>query len=136
MKLASKKDMIFVACVIVAVILFSVFTADGGVEVAFGEETLSVTAADFACSIAYADVETAALTQLPDLGEMDKGTSMASLKCGSWANDTWGAYQLCICPEVTSAIVVTLTDGSTVVFNCKDDAATETAFAALQEKLA
>lgn len=120
MKLISKKDMIFVACIFLFVIIFSLFTGGDAVEVNFSGESVSIVSSGFDFTIAYADVEKIELSTLPDLGTMDKGADTNAVKSGNWNNAIWGDYHLCVIPSNTDCIVVTLKDGRTVVFNYKD----------------
>ncbi len=135
MKLVSKKDLIFVSVIFLVVIVFSLFSGES-VEVNFGSDALTVSATGFEFSMAYADVESIELSTLPELGTMDKGTDTASMKNGNWNNAIWGDYHLCVIPTNESCIVVTLTDGRTVVFNYKEAENTADVFSVFQEKLA
>ena len=136
MQMVSKKDMLFILGIFLFVIIFSLFSTTNAVEVNFGEDVMSINASGFEFNIAYADVEKIELSQVPDLGTMDKGTDAAALKSGNWNNAIWGEYHLCIVPENTSCIVVTLKDGRTVVFNYKEAENTEDVFYIFQDNLA
>ena len=136
MKLVSKKDLIFVSVLFLVVIVFSLLTGGDAVEVDFTGESMSIAASGFNFTIAYADVANVELSTLPDLGTMDKGTDTASMKNGNWNNAIWGDYPLCVIPANERCIVVTLTDGRTVVFNYKEAENTEDVFSVFQEKLA
>lgn len=135
MKLVSKKDMIFISIIFLVVIIFSLFTSGEAVELDFGSETMSINASGFAFTIAYQDVANIELSTLPELGTMDKGTDTASMKNGNWNNAIWGDYHLCVIPTNESCVVVTLTDGRTVVFNYKEAENTADIFSVFQEKL-
>lgn len=135
MKLISKKDMIFVACIFLFAIVFSLITGGNAVEVQFSSEVVSIDSTGFEFNIAYTDVEKIELSSVPDLGTMDKGTDTNSLKNGNWNNSIWGDYHLCVIPEVETCVVVTLKDGRTVVFNYKDVDSTEDIYSVFQDKL-
>lgn len=135
MKLVSKKDMIFIACIFLVVIVFSLVSGGNTVEVHFSDEVMSIEATGFAFDIAYTDIEKAELMALPELGTMDKGSDTSALKCGNWNNALWGDYHLCVIPDVNSCVVVTLKDGRTVVFNYKEAENTEGVFSLLQDYL-
>lgn len=135
MKLVSKKDMIFVAVLFLVVIIFSLFGSGDAVEVNFGNESMSIAASGFNFTIAYKDVEKIELSTLPDLGTMDKGSDTASMKTGNWNNAIWGDYHLCVIPTNESCIVVSLTDGRTVVFNYKEAENTADVFEIFQSNL-
>lgn len=135
MKLVSKKDMIFIACIFLFVIVFSLITGGDAVEVHFSEEIMSITSTGFEFDITYTDVESIALETLPELGTMDKGTDTTSLKCGNWNNTIWGDYHLCVLPEISDCVVVTLKDGRTVVFNYKDAEKTADVYNIFQDYL-
>ena len=136
MKLVSKKDMIFVTVIFLCVIVFSLVTGGDTVEVGFEEAAMQITSTNFEFNILYEDVETIELTEMPDLGTMDKGYDTASLKNGNWNNAIWGEYHLCVIPDVDKCIVVTLKDGRTVVFNYKEAKNTEGVYSIFQEYLA
>jgi len=136
MKLVSKKDMLFVAALFLFVIVFSLLTGGDAVELSFETESMNIKASGFNFTIAYQDVANLELSTLPDLGEMDKGTDTASFKCGNWNNVIWGDYHLCVIPANESCIVVTLTDGRTVVFNYKEAENTADAFDIFKSNLA
>ena len=135
MKMVSKKDLIFISLIFVAVIIFSLFSGDA-VNVNFGSDAMTVSSSGFDFTMAYADVASVELSTLPELGTMDKGTDTASVKNGNWNNAVWGDYHLCVIPTNESCIVVTLTDGRTVVFNYKEAENTADVFSVFQEKLA
>lgn len=135
MKLISKKDMLFVACIFLFVIVFSLLTGGDAVEVHFDSELVSVNSSNFEFNIAYTDVEKIELSPIPDFGTMDKGTDTTSLKSGNWNNAIWGDYHLCVIPEVETCVVVTLKDGRTVVFNYKDADSTKDVYSVFQDKL-
>lgn len=135
MKLVSKKDLIFITCIFLAVIVFSLVTGGNTIEVHFDNDQMSIEATGFEFNIAYEDIANAELTTLPELGTMDKGSDTTSLKCGNWNNALWGDYHLCVIPDVDSCVVVTLTDGRHVVFNYKEAENTEGVFSILQDYL-
>ena len=135
MKLVSKKDMIFVAVIFLAVIVLSLFSGES-VEVKFQEDIMSINATNFEFNIAYGDIASVELTTLPDLGTMEKGLDSASLKEGNWNNAIWGDYHLCVIPTLTNCVDVELTDGRHVVFNYKSDESTADVYSIIQEKLA
>lgn len=136
MKLVSKKDLIFITCIFLAVIIFSLVTGGDAIAVDFSGEAMTISASGFEFSIAYADVAEIELSTLPAFGTMDKGTDTASMKNGNWHNEIWGDYHLCVIPTNESCIVVTLTDGRRVVFNYKEAENTADVFSVFQEKLA
>lgn len=133
MKLVSKKDLIFISCIFLAVIVFSLVTGGNTVEVHFGDELMSIEATGFEFNIAYTDIASTELTTLPELGTMNKGSDTTSLKCGNWNNAIWGDYHLCVIPNVDRCVVVTLKDGRNVVFNYKETENTEGVFSILQD---
>lgn len=136
MKLVSKKDLIFISCIFAVVIIFSLLTGGDAVELDFGAEAMSIDASGFSFTIAYQDVESIELSTLPEFGTMEKGTDTASMKNGNWNNAIWGDYHLCVIPSNESCVVVTLTDGRTVVFNYKEAENTADIFSVFQEQLA
>ena len=135
MKMVSKKDLIFISLVFLAVIVFSLLSGGNVVEVDFQSDAMNINATGFAFNILYTDVEKIELTTLPEFGTMEKGTDTVALKCGNWNNAAWGEYHLCVIPDVDQCIQVTLKDGRIVVFNYKEVKNTQDVYSVFMENL-
>lgn len=106
------------AVLILAVVLFYVFSGGSvGISLDFGETGLTLSASDQDWYIPYDQIETLELTELPDSGTCLQGTEKRRLCCGTWENEAWGKYTLCVDPRIDACIVVTLKDGGRYVLN-------------------
>ena len=133
MKMLSKKDFLFIGGIFLFVIIYSLLTGGESVNVRFQQEIMSINATDFEFNIAYSDIVSAELIDLPEFGTMDKGKNAAAIKSGNWQNDTWGNYHLCVIPSIPNCVDVTLADGRHVVFNYKNEDSTRGVHSMIQD---
>lgn len=111
--------------IIAAVTLFSLMGEKSGIYLDFCEESLTVSVSDFEAAIPYADIAALELSLLPDSGTIIEGADKHTVRYGTWQNDTWGEYTLCITPKVSQGLVLTLKDGSIFILNYQDTESTE-----------
>ncbi len=124
-----KRNWILMAAILVLLTLVSVLNKEGAVTLTYGEEALTVNGADgYSFQVAYEEIASIALEELPDLGTAVEGGSDASFRYGVWENDTWGEYTLCLTTNVDTCIVLTLRDGSIYVFNYGDEDGTQAVY--------
>lgn len=116
--MASKhKNLVFIL-LILALVLFYIFSGGSvGVSLDFGEEALILSGSDYDWLIPYEQIESLELAEFYDVGTMIDGIEKRTLCCGTWKNDTWGKYILCVNPKIDQCIVVTLNTGNIYVLN-------------------
>ncbi len=132
-----KRNWILMAAILIIVTLISTLNKEGAVTLTYGEEALTVNGADgYSFQVAYDEITSIALEELPDLGTTVEGGSDASFRYGVWKNDTWGDYTLCLTTNVDTCIVLTLRDGSIYVFNYGDEDGTQVVYEDLPGVLA
>lgn len=108
----------------------------GDVSVKYGDESFTVSASlSGSLTVDYSDVESLEYVQKDDVGTRLVGVASARLLAGSFRSDTYGIYTRYTYTGAESAVVIKLTDGSTVVVNGIDAAATEAIYAEIQKKL-
>ena len=134
-KLVSKKDLVFVTLIFVAVIVFSFFESANKVKVEFGETAVDVQAPRYSLNIPYEMVESMELAEIAEPGDTDKGRDDMVTRVGLWKNDTWGEYYACIDLQTTQCIVVHLNDGRIFVFSRRSDEETSAIFETFQSHL-
>lgn len=111
---------------ILAIILFYIFSGGSvGISLDFGEESLTLSASDYDWTIPYDQIESLELSSLPDTGTRIEGIEKRTLCCGSWTNDSWNGYILCINPKIDQCVIVTMNDGSIYVLNYENSEATQ-----------
>lgn len=119
------KNVAFPLLLIVAVLIYSFSGSSIGISLDFGEDALHISAADLDWALSYDQISSLALTDLPDVGQLKEGIQQKRLQCGSWENETWGEYTLCIDPRVDRCIVLTMDSGDTYVINYENSNSTE-----------
>lgn len=113
-----KQKNIFFIVLILALVLFYIFSGGSvGVSLDFGEESLILSASDYDWTIPYDQIESLELTELPGKGTLIEGVEKRTHCCGTWENDIWGKYILCVNPKIDRCIVVTLNTGNIYVLN-------------------
>ena len=112
--------------VILAMVLFYTFSGNSiGIQLDFGEEALTVSAMDRDWSLPYDSITSLELTTLPDPGTMTEGIEKRTLQCGTWENETFGGYTLCIDPRIDTCIVITMENSHIFVLNYENSGSTE-----------
>ena len=118
------KNLVFIL-LILAMVLFYVFSGGSvGISLDFGEDALTLSASNYDWLILYNQIETLELAKLPDTGMLVDGTQNRTLRCGTWKNDLWGDYTLCIDPRIDTCIVITMKNGGIYVLNYENSDST------------
>ena len=119
------KNLIFIV-LILAMVLFYVFSGGSvGISLDYGEESLILSAADRDWLIPYDQIESLELAEHPNTGTLIDGVQKCTLHWGTWRNDLWGEYTLCIDPRIDSCIVITMKNGGIYVLNYENDGSTK-----------
>ncbi len=120
-----KRNTVFALLILAAVLIYTIAGGNIGTNLDFGEDALRLRAAGNDWTIPYSEIASLELQDLPDLGHRVQGSEKRSLYCGTWENDTWGEYTLCIVPKVETCIVITMSDGNHYVINYENNESTE-----------
>lgn len=135
--MSSKQKNWGVLLIVVAVVmLYTLSGGSVGICLNFEDEALAVSASDYDWTIPYDRIEALELVSLPDTGNMLDGVSRRNLRCGTWENEVWGEYTLCIRPDIDRCIVMTQKDGEVFVFNYESSSTTESLAEMISELLA
>lgn len=117
----SKKDMSFISIVLVVLIVMIAFDTDVDILVNYDEEMLQVTSPRLNIDIEHAHVLSVELIDMPAFGtKIGDSYEHEAYNAGTWENDDWGAYTLCVIPTNQKCILVRM-DFTTVVFSCTTD---------------
>ena len=134
-KLVSKKDLVFISLIFVAVIVFSFVETQNKVKVSFGEESVDVTSAKYTMNIPYELIKDVQLMDLPEAGKVISGRDDMTIRYGTWNNDHFGEYYICADLAAENCIVVQLKDGRFFLFSRLSTAETSALFETLQTYL-
>ena len=119
---AKAKNTIFLVLVLVAFIVLTSIFGGTGMNVDFGEDSLTVFGpGKYSFTVDYDRVADMERVELTDPGAMISGGENRSYCWGSWENEAWGSYTLCASKKIDTAIHMTTTDGEHLVFNFQDE---------------
>ena len=114
------RNLVITAALIVALFAFNA-ARSGGMKLEFGPDALSVSVpGETPTSIAYRDMQHIRLYTAPDYGTCVRGSQEAACWHGTWRNDLWGTYALCVHPKVQSCVVIETMDGMFAVNGATD----------------
>ena len=121
----SIRQLIFVALLFALLIPIAIWDSGTQVKVQFNDTSLYVRCDRYNMTIAYDEISSAELVELPEPGEkLENGFDDDIIRAGLWKNDIWGEYHICADLDTTVCVVIKLEDGRTFVFSCKSDKAT------------
>ena len=122
----SKQKNLALIVLILVLVLFYVFSGGSvGISLDFGENELTLSASNYDWLIPYDEIESLELTKLPDKGALIEGIEKRTLCCGTWKNDTFGEYTLCIDPRSENCIIIRMKSGGVYVLNYENSDSTK-----------
>ena len=113
----STKDFGFGVILFALVIAVSILQPSNKIIAKFGDDAVDIKSAKFTMNIPYDMVDHIELMELPDKGEVLKGSDDMSVRTGNWKNETWGEHYICVNLSSTNCIAVYLEDGRVFVFS-------------------
>lgn len=121
-----RKSSIFAVAVVVIVTLFHLFTGGGNtMQINMGEDAMTFSGIDeFTHELAYDDIVSAELELEPDWESLG-GQEFGPFRVGQVGNADGERYTLFVTTYSGNAIVVTLADGSRMIFNYNSTGNTE-----------
>ena len=127
------KQLLFVLALFALLIPMAILDSNSQVKVRFDSDVVFVKCDRYNMTIQYSDIAQAELTELPEAGEPIADCRDDNIiRCGVWNNDTWGEYTIVADADATNCVKLTLNDGRILVFNRKNNEATEKDFVELQ----
>jgi len=116
-----KKELIFISLILVMLIAMILSDTDVKILVNYDEEMLQITSPRLNVDIEHDHVLSVELIDMPDFGTKVGDSYEHEAYCaGTWKNDFWDAYTLCVIPSNEKCILVQM-DFTTVVFSCTTD---------------
>lgn len=125
----SRKDLIFISIVLVALLAMIALDSDVEILVNYDEEMLQITSPRLNIDIEHPHVCSVELIDMPaDFGKKIGDSYEHEAYCaGTWEHADWGTYTLCVLPENRKCIMINM-DFTKVVFCCTTDEKTEALF--------
>ena len=131
------KHILFVLALFAVTMLIFYFDTAEDVKITFAETQVEVKHdRKYSMAIPYDIIEAAQLVELPQGGEKQAGGDNMVVRYGTWVNDTWGQYCICVDLDATLCIEISLNDGRTFVISRKSNEETTAVFEQLQARLA
>ena len=118
-----KKNHIWTVLILLAVLIYTVI-AGPAITVAADREHLKLDMPNHAVVLPYDSITAASLEKSVDYGVCSVGKDARQYKCGTWENEAWGSYTLCVYTAAEQCVVLETTTGRYVV-NMASDADTE-----------
>ncbi|MCC8102960.1 MAG: PH domain-containing protein [Clostridiales bacterium] len=118
--------------IVLVVIAYTFYTRDQtGMDFSMSEEAFTITMPDSTeVSLSFSDVTSMELVSDVDYGSCVSGQSSDSCYYGTWENETWGSYALCVAPSIGSCILVE-TEEQILVFNFESASTTSALYESL-----
>lgn len=135
MKQQKARNTLLTLLIPVLIFLYIFFGGSVGISLDFGEDALTVSAEKQDWSIPYAQIVSLELTDAADFGTLVNGSENRMLHYGTYENDFWGRYTLCIDPRIESCITIE-TDSGFFVLNYENEESTHQLYTMFTELLA
>lgn len=120
------KNMIWLIVVVVAFAIFSSVRGGTSTYLDFSDEKITVIAPEnFSYVIGYEDIRNVELVDEIDPGTMLSGGETRKYQWGTWENQAYGEYTLCVSKRIDNALVFSLANGETLVVNYESDDTTQ-----------
>lgn len=119
----------------ILILLYIFFGGSVGISLDFGEDALVISAEKQDWNIPYEQIISLELTDAEDFGTLLNGTEKRTLHYGTYGNDPWGQYNLCIDPRIKTCIVIETTNGF-FVLNYENEESTQQLYIMFTELLA
>jgi len=126
----SQKIKLFITVVLITLMVMVIFDSPVTIVGSFDETLLTVTSPKLNLTINHTSVVSAQLIDMPQFGTMvGDGYQQDAYRAGTWENEQWGCYTLCVIPTNQKCILVEVLNEGFVVFSCTTDDETNTLFA-------
>lgn len=120
-----QKNVCCILLILAVVVFYTLAGGSVGISLDFREDALCLSASHYDWEISYGKICTLELVQLADPGQLVEGAKRSTLCCGTWENELWGSYTLCIDPRVETCVAITMDDDSVCVLNYESNDATQ-----------
>ena len=120
------KNFIWLIIVVIAFSIFSSVRSGTYTYLDLDEDTLTVIAPKgFSYVVDYDDFTGIELIDEFEPGTMVSGGETRKYQWGTWNNELWGEYTLCVSKRIDNALLISHSDGKTLVLNYESSKTTE-----------
>ena len=119
----------------ILILLYIFFGGSVGISLDFGEDALAISAEKQDWNIPYEQIISLELTDAEDFGTLLNGAEKRTLHYGSYENDSWGQYNLCIDPRIDAYIIIETNNGF-FVLNYENEESTKQLYIMFTQLLA
>lgn len=131
------KNFLWLIAVIVAFTIFSSVRGVSSVYLDFGDDSLTLTAPEnYSRSIRYSDIDEIELIDQFESGSIISGGENRRHQWGTWENDTWGEYILCVSKKIDNALLIKYSGNQLLVLNYESEDTTASLLSLMQEIIA
>ena len=116
------------------ILLYVFFGGSVGISLDFGAEDLTVSVEKQDWSIPCEQIVSLKLTEAEEFGILPEGSENRTLHYGTYENEVWGQYHLCIDPRIESCIVIETNSGF-FVLNYENEESTQQLYTMFSELL-
>lgn len=125
---AKQKNVFFILIVLAMILVYTLSGGSVGIWLDFGEDSLAIAASNYDWIVPYDQIDSMELTLLSDPGTLMEGIEKRTLCCGTWQNDVWGEYTLCVNPKIEQCIVLTMQSGQILAINYENSESTQSLY--------
>ena len=119
----------------ILILLYIFFGGSVGISLDFGEDALAISAEQQDWSIPYDQIISLELAEVKEFDARLEGNEKRALYYGSYENDSWGQYTLCVDPRINSCIIIETTNGF-FVLNYENEESTQQLYIMFTQLLA
>lgn len=131
------KNIIWLVVVLVAFTIFSTVRGGTSTHFDFGEDKLTVNAPEnYTYVVNYDKIDSIEYVDQFDPGTVVSGNETRKYQWGTWKNELWGEYTLCVSKRIDNALLIYHSDGELLVLNYESNETTETLLELFNELLA
>ena len=116
------KNLLWTVVVLIAFFMITSVRGLNEITIDFGDNVLSLSGPkQFSYLIEYDKIDSLSMVESFDPGTPVSGDENRRLMWGTYKNDRWGEYTLCVSKKIDCAILITMETGSLIVFNIESN---------------
>ena len=120
------KNLIWLIVIVVAFAIFSTVRGGTSTYLDFSDDKITVTAPEnFSYIAEYDEISSIELVDEFEPGTMISGGDTRKYQWGTWENQAYGEFTLCVSKRIDNALIISLANGETLVVNYESDQTTQ-----------
>ena len=125
----SRRDFLFISLILIVLLAMIFLDTSVDILVDIEDTVLQITSPRLNVDIEHSHVVSVELIDMPAFGTKVGDSYEHERYCaGTWNNNDWGAYTLCVIPTNSKCVLVEVENDGFVVFSCTTDEKTEKLF--------